>query len=319
MGLHPLRTPYPGSFFSRGPAHHDILEYVLSFSHNALVTLMAVLGALVAAGLLAVWRWSDLEMRVPWRDHATTPGPLPVWEVVRRYIWYLTIVAIAGVVPGLVMIGAGGRLAMRLLAVTAGDVAQGRITEADQIVGNITVDGTMGFVIFFGVFGGLLTGALYVLIERWLPEGRWGGLTYGALLLVLGGTRLEPLRPENPDFDIVGPGWVSVIVFVALGLAHGMLVAAIASRYSRLLPPISKRPGAIAAHAPLVIYGMAFPVLVPIVGVGVLATVLSRSAKIRRLIASARIEKAGRVLGVALAAIALPGFAAALIDIAGRA
>lgn len=111
---------------------------------------------------------------------------------------------------------------------------------------------------------------------------------------------------------------MSLIVFVALGLAHGMLVAAIAGRYSRLLPPISIRPGAIAAHAPLVIYGMAFPVLVPIVGVGLLAAALSRSAKIRRFIASPKIEKTGRVLGVALAAIALPGFAAALIDIAGR-
>ena len=37
---------------------------------------------------------------------------------------------------------------MRLLAVTAGDAAQGRITEADQLVGAISVDGTMGFVIF---------------------------------------------------------------------------------------------------------------------------------------------------------------------------
>lgn len=282
------------------------------------MTLMAVLGALVVAGLVGAWRWRHLEMRAPWRGHATTPSSLPVWEVVRRYVWYLTIVAIAGVGAGLVMIGAGGRLAMRLLAVTAGDAAQGRITEADQIVGTISVDGTLGFVIFFGVFGGLLTGALYVLFERWLPEGRWGGLTYGALLLVLAGTRLEPLRPENPDFDIVGPGWVSVIVFVALGLAHGMLVAAIAGRYSRLLPPISKHPGAIAAHAPLLMYAMAFPVLVPIVGVGLLATALSRSAKIRSLIASPKIENAGRVLGVALAAIALPGFAAALIDIAGR-
>ncbi len=165
----------------------------------SLATLMTVLGVLVVAGLVGAWRWSHLDMRVPWRGNATTNATtrssLPAWEVVRRYVWYLTIVAIAGVGPGLVMIGAGGRLAMRLLAVTASDAAQGRITEADQIVGTISVDDTMGFVIFFGVFGGLLTGALYVLIERWLPEGRWGGLTYGALLLVLGGTRLEPLRP----------------------------------------------------------------------------------------------------------------------------
>jgi hypothetical protein len=282
------------------------------------MTLMALLCVLVVAGLICAWRWSHLEMRVPWRENETTQSPLPAWEVVRRYLWYLTIVAIAGVGPGLVMMGAGGRLAMRLLAVTAGDAAQGRITEADQIVGRISVDGTMGFVIFIGVFGGLLTGALYVLIERWLPKGRWGGLTYGALLLVLGGTRVDPLRPENPDFDIVGPGWVSVVVFVALGLAHGMLVAAIAGRYSRLLPLMSKHPGAIAAHVPLLIYAMAFPLLVPIVAVGLLTIALSRSTKTRSLIASPGMEIARRVLGVALAVIALPGFLAALVDIAKR-
>ncbi len=94
---------------------------------------------------------------MPWRGNATTNATtrssLPAWEVVRRYVWYLTIVAIAGVGPGLVMIGAGGRLAMRLLAVTASDAAQGRITEADQIVGTISVDDTMGFVIFLACSG----------------------------------------------------------------------------------------------------------------------------------------------------------------------
>jgi hypothetical protein len=155
-------------------AYHRILGRASPVSHNAQMTLMALLCVLVVAGLICAWRWSHLEMRVPWRENETTQSPLPAWEVVRRYLWYLTIVAIAGVGPGLVMMGAGGRLAMRLLAVTAGDAAQGRITEADQIVGRISVDGTMGFVIFIGVFGGLLTGALYVLIERWLPKGRWG-------------------------------------------------------------------------------------------------------------------------------------------------
>ena len=56
---------------------------------------MAVLGVLVLAGLICAWRWSHLEMWVPWRENATTPTPLPVWEVVRRYTWYLTIAGYA--------------------------------------------------------------------------------------------------------------------------------------------------------------------------------------------------------------------------------
>src|SRR4051794_28856558 len=65
--------------------------------------------------------------------------PLTAVEVARRFVWYSAITLTAGIVAGITVIGAGGRLAMRLLAVTAGDDAQGRITEADQVVGAITV------------------------------------------------------------------------------------------------------------------------------------------------------------------------------------
>jgi hypothetical protein len=75
--------------------------------------------------------------------------------VVRRYVWYLTVAVASGVGAGLLAAGAGGRLVMRLLAVTAGPDAQGRVTEADQIVGRISVDGTLGFIVFTGLFFGL--------------------------------------------------------------------------------------------------------------------------------------------------------------------
>jgi hypothetical protein len=125
---------------------------------------------------------------------------------------------------------------MRLLAVTSGPDAQGQITEADQVVGRISLDGTLGFIVFTGLFFGAASGAAYLLLRRWLPGGRTGGLTFGVLLLVLAGSRLEPLRPGNPDFDLVGPGWVSVVAFAALALFHGMLVAALAGRLSRAVP-----------------------------------------------------------------------------------
>ena len=34
------------------------------------------------------------------------------------------------------------------------------------------------------------------------------GSAFGAGLLVVLGTTIDPLRDENPDFDIVGPGWL---------------------------------------------------------------------------------------------------------------
>ena len=119
---------------------------------------------------------------------------------------------------------------MRLLAVTADDSAQGAETEAEQIVGEITTSGTIDLVLFNGIFFGLASGLAYVLIRRWLPAGRLGGLAFGALLLVVAATAIDPLRADNPDFDIVGPGWLVVATFGALVLLHGMAVAAIAAR-----------------------------------------------------------------------------------------
>ena len=71
----------------------------------------------------------------------------------------------------MVAAGAGGRLVMRLLAVTAGPGAQGRITEADQVVGRISVDGTLGFIIFAGLLFGAASGAAYLLLRRWPAPG----------------------------------------------------------------------------------------------------------------------------------------------------
>lgn len=198
------------------------------------MALVAVCGMLVLVGLTTIVRWDGLEPRLPWP--ATDPGDVPAATVGRRYLWYVTVAAVSGVTSGILVAGAGGRLAMRLLAATAGDAAQGRITEAEEVVGEITVGGTIGFVLFTALFFGAATGALFLLIRRWLPAGRLGGLAFGGLLLVVAASRIEPLRKDNPDFDIVGPGWVSIVVFAALVVAHGMAVAAIAGATAGFCP-----------------------------------------------------------------------------------
>lgn len=194
----------------------------------------------------------------------------------RRYVGYVTVLVVAGVGAGILVAGAGGRLVMRLLAVTADDAAQGRETEAEEIVGQISAGGTVDFIVFTALFFGLIAGAAYLLIRRWLPGGRLGGLAFGVLLLVVAATRIEPLRGDNKDFDIVGPGWVAATAFGLLVVLHGMLVAAVAARYSRALPLVAANRRCLLAHAPLLVLIPAFPALIVTAIGGVAAVGLSR-------------------------------------------
>jgi hypothetical protein len=277
---------------------------------------------LVLAGLVAVVRWGGLAVELPpapgsYPAHPTDPPPVGL--VVRRYLWYVAVAVASGATAGILAAGAGGRLVMRLLAVTAGDDAQGRITEAEEVVGRITVDGTIGFVLFTGLFLGLPSAAGYLLLRRWLPAGRAAGLAYGALLLVVAGTRVEPLRSDNPDFELVGPGWVSVIAFTVLVLLHGALVAALAGRLSRAVPLLAAQPRAIAVYAPLLLLALPGPsVALVLIIVGIAVVLLTRIPSIVAAWRSRPVAAVGRVALAGAALVAVPGFASALVDILGR-
>jgi hypothetical protein len=280
---------------------------------------MVVCAVLVLAGLAAAVRWGGLRFEPPASQEEADPaGPPAMGQVARRYLWNLDVAVASGVGAGVLAAGAGGRLVMRLLAVTAGPAAQGRITEAEQVVGRITVDGTIGFILFTGVFVGLSTGLLYLLVRRWLPDGRAGGLVYGALLLVLATTRLDPLRPGNPDFDLVGPGWVSVAAFTLLALFHGVLVAALAGRLSRAVPLLGSGPRAIVAYAPLLLLLPLPPASLLLAAVGITAVLVSRIPAVVAAWRDPRMVLSGRIALAALAVVALPGFASAVVDILGR-
>lgn len=293
--------------------------------HTADVVVIGVCVVVVLAGLVAVVRWGGLTVEPPRTPDAGDAGdppdpgePPPVGQVVRRYLWDLNLAVIAGIGAGVVAAGAGGRLVMRLLAVTAGDGAQGRITEADQVVGRISVGGTLGFVIFTALFFGTASGGAYLLLRRWLPAGRAGGLAFGGLLLLLAGTRLEPLREGNVDFDLVGPGWVSVVAFSALVLFHGMLVAALAGRASRTVPLLAREPRAIAAHAPLLLLAPLAAVVVLLALLGVIVVLATRFRPLVAAWNARRLVPAGQVVLALAVLAALPGFVSAVSGILRR-
>lgn len=197
--------------------------------------LMYALGIVLVVGLVLTALCNGARWR-PWTPVVDAGMPLPLRRAALVYLRGAAIGLVGGFWAGALVTGPAVRLIMRLLAVTGGDAAQGKLTEAEEVVGQIDVEGTFGLYVFGGLLPGLVSGFLYVLIQRWLPAGRLGGVVYGLLHLVLLATRLDPLRPDNVDFDLVGPTWLALLTFGLASVVHGMAVVSLANRYSRVLP-----------------------------------------------------------------------------------
>jgi hypothetical protein len=159
----------------------------------------------------------------------------------------------AAMVAGVLVLGLGGRLMMRLLAATSPESAQGHLTEAEEIVGEVTLSGTLGFVLFIGVFGGIIGGAMFTLLRRWLPER---SIAAGSLGAAMGaGLLARPsglLEPSSPDFAIVSPLWLAVLSALLVVGLFGLLLAVLADHWWATWPAPSRSIKGIASLVPLV-------------------------------------------------------------------
>jgi hypothetical protein len=132
--------------------------------------------------------------------------------------------AIAGVLAGVLTGGVLGRIAMRITALTAGDADQGRITDAEEVVGVISFAGTFGLIVFVGLFAGFFGGVLYAGARPWLINlGRWRGLAFGGLLLASTGWLV--IEHDNFDFHEFGYATLNIPMYAAIFLAFGAIVA----------------------------------------------------------------------------------------------
>ena len=281
----------------------------------------------LVVGLALTVRWAaagyEVGMVVDHQRVGDAATSAPVRAVVTSYFRGVAIALVGGFWAGLLVTGPAMRLIMRLLAVTAGDDAHGRLTEAEEVVGDIDLDGTLGLLVFGGLFAGLVSGVVYVVVRRWLPSGRWAGIAFGGLHLVIAATRLDPLRPDNPDFDLVGPGWLAVVTFGLAAMLHGMSVVAFANRYSSAFLP---DPGTHVARRrvllPLVLPGLIAlaSIVVPMAIVAglVLVVAASRIGVVVEAACSRSLVVCGRVLLAGVTAVMLPGAVTDLRDIAIR-
>jgi hypothetical protein len=280
-----------------------------------LVLLSVICVAGLSAAIVAVMRWGRLE---------TTPAPLPMTEralpaaaVLVRYARALCVAVVAGGTAGALVGGLGGRLAMRIIAATSSDQAQGSITEAEEVVGKITLEGTLGLVIFVGIAGGAIMAVFYLLVRRWLPGPAWlSGLLFGMLLLAVFG-RIDPVDPNNPDFVLVGPAWLAALVFTVLVPLYGLVLGPMVARLDASYPVLSRRPKAIAAHAPLLLFVPLGPALVVVAAGAAVAVGLQRIRPLTRAWRSAFADSFGRVVLGVTGVVGLAFTGAGLVDIIG--
>ncbi len=142
----------------------------------------------------------------------------------------------AGFIAGFIAGGIGSRLAMKVVALTAGPSAQGRLTENGSTIGVFTAETI--FLLLTGAALGMVGGLLYMALRPWLPVAeRWRGLACGAVLLATGGA----LIIEGANFDFIHFGFpiLNATLFVALYLAFGLLIAPLADWLDRRLPVFS--------------------------------------------------------------------------------
>jgi len=187
--------------------------------------IVAVLGiaALALAIFFAACDWNT-PTTAPWREFVK---PRDAFVDSLRTV---ARVMAAGVVAGVLVPGLGGRLFMRLMAATSGASAQGLTTEADEIVGEVTQEGSIAVVVFVGLAGGALAALGWLLVRRAFP-GRAGpaGIIAGVILLGTIGVG-DAMSPDNVDFRILEPHWLAVTGIVVLALLFGVTFTALAAR-----------------------------------------------------------------------------------------
>lgn len=272
---------------------------------NVVVVGLGLISAVLA--VLISWNWRSLPLRNP------PPVGSEGDKFGRLRIAARTVGAAmtAAIISGLFVLGLVGRLVMRFLAATSSD-AQGRLTEADEIVGEITLGGTIGFIVFIGLFGGLITGIAYLVIRAWLPaRAGIAGLVVGTIVTGTLGVA-DALSPDNRDFTILTPLWLAIFLVIATGFLFATTFTALAAR----LDQFGQTPG----RARALLYPGLVMSLVPPLGVATVAHVLARTffaPKLASLTHSVRTRKIGKILiaaGTAVTAVFIVSAAAQIFN-----
>jgi hypothetical protein len=157
-------------------------------------------------------------------------------EPVIRRVRPLAVGLGVGALAGLVIGGAGSRLAMRLVALADEREDFGRETSAGAVVGDVTAGGTL-VVFVTGLALGVFGGVLYLALRHWLP-GDQRLRTLAFAWSVTGVGVFQTVNGNQEDFVFLDLGrslGLFGLTFLLFGLAVPPLV-------DRLAPAPRARP-----------------------------------------------------------------------------
>ncbi|MCA9829289.1 MAG: hypothetical protein KC495_02350 [Dehalococcoidia bacterium] len=149
---------------------------------------------------------------------------------------------LAGTIAGVIFVGIGGRIAMRISGAINPEQA-GAVTDSQNVVGDVTFGGTLTFIVFQGLLIGSLLAIVWFVVSRWIPGRMAVRIPLAACLAVLvGGSGI--IDSGNVDFALLDPAWLHVAMFLGLvALAGGTTAALDAYLDGRL--PVGETPSAI--------------------------------------------------------------------------
>ena len=163
----------------------------------------------------------------------TEPDVVAAWPL--GVIWRdIARGGLAGLVVGVVVGGLGGRLAMRLIALLIPE-STGRSTENGNRIGDITLGGSFGLILFAGLFVGIFVGTLWVVVSPWLPRSL-GLRVLAAIPLAIGLGTFVLIQGSNPDFLVLGYDPRVVVVLLGLVGLVGASMAVVDAWLDRRLP-----------------------------------------------------------------------------------
>jgi hypothetical protein len=173
-----------------------------------------------------------------------------VWGRLHEVAASIATRALASLIAGVLVLGIGGRLVMYLSRLLHPG-AVGSITEGGNRVGEFTLGGSVGLVLFGGLFGALLVGLVWVVLEPWLPKRP---LVVGAAASMIGSFAL--IDSENIDFVILRDPYLDVVLLVGLVFALGAVLVRVDGWLNRRLPDPAASRGWRAASWLVVALGL---------------------------------------------------------------
>jgi hypothetical protein len=111
--------------------------------------------------------------------------------------------ALTGLVVGIVVLGIGGRIVMRL-ATVLDPASVGQLTENGNVIGDVTIEGTVALVFFGGILTGLAAAVVWIAIQAWIPGDRWARAVL-SMPIAVALTGFQLVRPENSDSSSSSP------------------------------------------------------------------------------------------------------------------